>query len=123
MGAISMVRRIGVGVGLTAAFVAAPAPAANRVTPYLEVQQVLDADLNGGGETLTYTQVSAGVDASLSSKRVTATINYRYDRRIPWNHNLNNENVHTGLARASVVAIPDTLTVEAGAIATRARVS
>ena len=124
MGAITLVRRMGMGVGLAAAFAAGPAPAAQsttRITPYIEVQQVLDADLNGGGETLTYTQVSAGVDASISSKRVTATINYRYDRRIPWNHHLNNENVHTGLARASVVAIPNTLTVEAGAIATRAR--
>lgn len=114
-------RTLGMGAALAAACAAAPASAASRVTPYLEVQQVLDADLNGGGDTLTYTQVSAGVDASISSRRVTATINYRYDRRIPWNHHLGDDNVHTGLARASVAVVPKTLTVEAGAIATRAR--
>ena len=114
------------GLGLAAALAAigsavAPASAATRVVPYLEVPQVLDADLNGGGETLTYTQVSAGVDASISTRRVTATINYRYDRRFAWNHHLGDDDVHTGLARGSIQLVPKTLTLEAGAIATRTR--
>ena len=88
------------------------------VQPYLEVQQVLSADLNGG-DVLTYTSVGAGVDAAVETRRVQATISYNYQRRIGWDSNLADEDVHTGLAAARVAVIPDTLTFDAGALAMR----
>ncbi|MDB5717950.1 MAG: hypothetical protein JWM38_1377 [Sphingomonas bacterium] len=101
---------------------AASASAETRITPYLEVQQVLDADLGGnGGDVLTYTALAAGVNASVSGDRVQATATYRYERRIPWNDNLEDANIHSGLARASVQVVPQLLTIEGGAIATRVR--
>ncbi|MDT9597758.1 porin family protein [Sphingosinicella rhizophila] len=90
----------------------------SRITPYLEVQQVLSADLNGG-DVLTYTSVGAGVDAFVSSQRVKATISYNYQRRIAWNDNLSDNDIHTGLAAAQLTVVPNLLTFDAGALAAR----
>lgn len=92
-----------------------------RITPYLEVQQVLDADFNNGGDVLTYTTLAAGVDGSVRNKRVEAQLSYRYERRVPWDKSMSNENVHSGLARARAELVPNLLAMEGGAIAMRAR--
>ncbi|MGN6689769.1 MAG: hypothetical protein ACTHJU_02370, partial [Sphingopyxis sp.] len=39
------------------------------VTPYLEVGQVLSADLKNGDDVLTYTTVAVGVDAAIVTRR------------------------------------------------------
>jgi hypothetical protein len=88
------------------------------IKPYLEIQQVLSADLNGG-DVLTYSTVGAGVDASISTRRVQATISYNYQRRVGWGDNLNDEDVHTGLAAARLAVIPNVLNFDAGAMAIR----
>ena len=115
-----LLRLTGVAGGL-ALFASAPAHARSDVAPYIEVQQVLDAELNGGGDVLTYTSVAAGVDATVTTRRVQAQISYRYERRIAWNHNINDEDVHSGLAQARIEIAPEVLTLDAGAIATRGR--
>jgi hypothetical protein len=98
-----------------------PASAERAISPYIEVQQVLDADLNNGGDVLTYTAVAAGVDAAVSSRRVEVGLSYRYERRIAYEDNLGDEDIHSGLARARLELVPDLLSLEGGAIATRAR--
>ena len=108
----SMLAMLGLGV---------PAHAQTRIAPYIEVQQVLDADFNNGGDVLTYSTVAAGVDGSVRSKRVEAQISYRYEHRFGWNHQLNDEDVHSGIARARADVVPNLLSLEGGAIATRAR--
>lgn len=112
------------GLGLAAAALLPSAPAAAQsrsdVAPYLEVQQVLTADLNEG-DVLTYTAVAAGVDARVSTRRVHAQISYRYERRIPWEGDLVDEDIHTGLAQARIELAPEVLSLDAGAIAARAR--
>jgi hypothetical protein len=90
----------------------------SSIHPYLEIQQVLTADFNGG-DVLTYTGVGGGIDATIQSRRVTATISYDYQRRIAWNRDLKDHDVHTGLAAAHVELVPGTLSFDAGAIATR----
>ena len=108
---------------------AAPVSAAPRsghkvlVLPYVEVDQILDVPLSGGGETLTYTDISAGVDASVATQRVQATIGYRYERQITETHGYPDQNVNTGIARADVVVVPNYLTIDGGALATRTRSS
>jgi uncharacterized protein (PEP-CTERM system associated) len=115
-----MITRIALALALIAA-VMTPAGARTRVSPYIEVQQVLDADLGNGGDVLTYTTVAAGVDVSASSRRVEAQISYRYERRIPNDRSLTVSDIHSGLARMRASIVPDLLSLEAGGIATRTR--
>lgn len=97
-----------------------PAQARVDVAPYLEAQQVLVADLDGG-DTLTYTTLAAGVDASVQTRRVEATASYRFEYRIPWDDDFSTETVHSGIARARLQVVPNLLTLEGGALASRAR--
>jgi hypothetical protein len=112
----------GLAAGLAMAF-ASPAAAAKRaeIVPYLEVEQVLSADFNGGGDTLTYTSVAAGVDGRVTGKRVQAQVSYRYERRIAWEHDIADDDVHTGIAQARAEIVPNMLAIQGGALATRAR--
>jgi hypothetical protein len=119
LGPVSLSRALAVSAALVAA--AAPSPAAKSVIPYLEVQQVALANFGGDGEVLTYTALAAGVDASVSTDRAAGTLSYRYERRIPWDNDFGDQNIHTGLARGSYQLIPNKLSLDAGAIATRTR--
>ncbi|WP_374942823.1 hypothetical protein [Sphingomonas sp.] len=89
------------------------------VAPYIEIGQVLDADLTNDN-TLTYTSLAAGVDASIAGPRAEAQISYRYERRIAWNDDIGDDDIHSGLARATVRLAPG-ISVEAGGLATRTR--
>lgn len=109
--------------GLAAGLALASVPSATartEVTPYLEVQQVLSADLNEGGDVLTYTSLAGGIDASASTRRVEAQISYRYERRISWNDDLGDDDVHSGIAQARVKLTPG-LSLDAGGLAARSR--
>ncbi len=105
-----------------AALLSAPAVAERQVdvSPYLEVGQFLVADLRGD-DVLTYSQVAAGIDAQVSTPRTQFQVNYRYERRIAWDDNVADDDVHTGLARGAFQVVPDLLSFEAGALAQRAR--
>jgi hypothetical protein len=125
MSALRDLKRWAVRLGFLAGLATiAAAPAHARVTtgvhPYLEVQQVLNADLDGG-DVLTYTAIAAGVDAGVSTRRVRAQISYRYEKRIGWGDDLVDSDAHTGIAQLGADIIPDMLRVSAGALATRAR--
>ena len=92
------------------------------VTPYLEVGQAFFADLKNGGDVLTYTTLSSGVDASVRTRRTEVQVNYRYDYRFSWNRNQSDQQVHSGIARGRQILVPNLLSLEAGALATRTRV-
>lgn len=106
-----------------AACAAAIAPAAAQrhatITPYIEVSQVALAELNGG-EALTYSQLGAGVDGQIRTRRMQVQVSYQYQRRFTEKGSLQAGDSHNGLARAQVTAARG-LTMEAGAIATRTR--
>ncbi|WNO52799.1 hypothetical protein [Stakelama saccharophila] len=102
---------------LPAAF---PAHAQERqITPHVEIGQVLTADLQSG-DVLTYTTLGAGVDASIHTRRVEVQLSYQYEHRIAWDDDIGDSDVHSGLARAAV-DVARGVTLEGGAIATRAR--
>ncbi len=101
--------------------VAAPAAARTEISPYLEVNQVLSADLKNGGDVLTYTAAAAGIDASISNRRAEVQVNYRYEHRFSWNDSIADDDVHSGLARGRFEVVPNLLNFEAGALATRTR--
>ena len=89
------------------------------ISPHIEVGQVLIADLQDG-DVLTYSTIGAGVDASIQTKRVEVQLSYQYERRISYDDNIGDDDVHSGLARVAVAVTPG-FSVEGGAIATRAR--
>lgn len=100
----------------------AAAQARSDVVPYIEVQQVITADLSGSDdEVLSYTGVAVGVDAVADTRRLQAQASYRYERRVSWDDDLVDNDVHSGLAQARFHLVPGTAVVEAGALAARAR--
>ncbi|HEX8582916.1 MAG TPA: hypothetical protein VF680_00725 [Allosphingosinicella sp.] len=109
---------MGGAIAVLAAASVNSAPARTRITPYLEIQQVLSADFNGG-DVLTYTGVGGGVDAQVTTRRVSATIAYNYQRRIAWEGGISDDDSHNGLAAIHVDAVPGVLGFDAGAMATQ----
>ena len=105
-----------------ALFASSPALARVDVSPYLEVSQVLTADFKNGGDVVTYSSVAAGIDAKVSNARTELQVNYRYERRFGYGDDIGAQDVHTGLARGAIQVVPNILSFEAGALATRARV-
>ena len=106
---------------LGAAALAAPAHAEKQISPYIEVGQVLDADLKNGGDVLTYSYVSAGIDATIRNSRTEVQINYNYQRRFDYEGDVSADDIHTGIAVINHQLIPNLLTLEAGGLAARAR--
>jgi len=90
------------------------------VSPYLEVGQVLTADLKNGGDVLTYTTVAAGVDAAIVTSRAELAATVRYEHRFGWNGGLDDSNTISGLARGRI-EVARGLNLEGGALATRTR--
>ncbi len=95
-----------------------PSRARTRIQPYLEVAQVVSAELDGG-DTLTYTSLAAGVDGQVHTRRVTVSMSYRYQRNIEWGSDVGDTDMHSGLAMLNAQIIPGTLQFDAGALATR----
>lgn len=93
-----------------------------RIDPYVEVNQVISAQLSGGGDrdVLTYTALAVGADATVQARRLQAQASYRYERRFETSGDLGSSDVHSGLAAARYT-VSRKLTVEGGALATRAR--
>lgn len=93
-----------------------------EVAPYIEIQQILVADLKNGSDVLTYTSVAAGIDTSIQTRGAEAQLNIRYERRFFYQDNLGDEDIITGIARGGVQIVPNVLSLEAGGIATRSRI-
>lgn len=90
------------------------------VSPYLEVDQVLTADLKNGGDVLTYTNLAVGVDAAIVTNRAELAGTVRYEHRIGWNRGLGDSDTVSGLLRGRIEAARG-LNLEGGALATRTR--
>jgi uncharacterized protein (PEP-CTERM system associated) len=106
------------GVSLLAGAAAVQGEPRSSIHPYLEVEQVATMDLDGG-EVLTYTGIGGGLDASVATRRVQATISANYQRRVGWNGRLEDHDVVSGLAAAHFEAVPGVLSLDAGAMAAR----
>lgn len=100
---------------------AAPAHARTEITPWIELDQTVTADLKPGDEVLTYSSIAAGIDVTVESGRTQAQLSYNYEYRYGWGDKLGNDDVHSGLARVAHELVPGKVNIEAGALATRAR--
>jgi len=117
-----MMRGACISAAALALVAAAPAHARDRhvtIAPYIELDQVLTADVQNG-DVLTYTSVAAGVDASVQTRRTQVQISYQYQHHFAWKKGDADQDVHSGLARAAVEVAPG-FSIEGGAIATRTR--
>lgn len=90
-----------------------------EISAYLEVAQVLSADLGSGGDTLTYTSLAAGADGSIQTRRVTAQMSIRYQRNVEWNNGGVDSDVISGIAAVNAQVVPGVLNFDAGLLATR----
>ncbi|MEN7536365.1 preprotein translocase subunit YajC [Aurantiacibacter flavus] len=94
-----------------------------QITPYIEAAQVVTAELQPGSDVFTYSRLGAGVDASISGRNSAASVSLRYERSIGWDDDVADVDTLTGIARGSLALVPRTLTLEAGGMAARTRVS
>ncbi|MEM1196110.1 MAG: preprotein translocase subunit YajC [Pseudomonadota bacterium] len=97
------------------------AAARSSSQPYIEVNQVLTAELTPGDEVLTFTQVAAGIDTTIQGKNSAASISVRYERNFGYGDALDSDTI-SGIARGSLAVVPRAITFEAGALASRARI-
>lgn len=117
---------------LVALFVAVPATAQQQVedqggrnvnvSPYIEVSQILVAELSPGDEVLTYTQVAAGIDATITGRNNGGSVSLRYERNIGYGDNSVDSDTVSGIARGYATIIPNAVTFDAGALASRTTV-
>lgn len=91
-----------------------------EIHPYLEVAQVFSAELQGGGDEVTYTSVAAGIDGRIETRRVVVQASYRYQRNITYGDNsVGDEDIHSGIAAVHLEVAPGLLSFDAGGLATR----
>ncbi len=101
----------------------APSQRSTRVVqPYIEVSQVLSAQLSPGDEVLTFTQVAAGVDLNVQGRNSGAAVSVRYERNIAYGDNSVDSDTISGVARGTLALVPNALSLEAGALASRTRI-
>lgn len=89
------------------------------VTPYIEAQQVVSAELSPGNDLVTWTSLAAGVDAGISGRKAEGAASVRYERRFEWGGNGADGDALSGLARARATVVPRLLSIEGGAMAAR----
>ncbi len=91
------------------------------VQPYIEVSQILSAELTPGDEVVTFTQIAAGVDLNAQGRNSGASVSVRYERNIGYGDAVDTDTV-SGIARGYLAVVPQVLNLEAGALASRTRV-
>ncbi len=89
------------------------------VTPYIEAQQVVSAELSPGSDVLTWSTLAAGIDAGIAQRNTQGALSLRYERRFGWVGGTSDSDAVSGVARASTAIVPRVLTIEGGAMAAR----
>lgn len=92
-----------------------------KVTPYIEALQVVNAELSPRHEVLTWSGLAVGADGRMKGLSSELGFSVRYERRFGWGKAQDGDYV-SGLVRGGMTVVPGTLSLEAGAIATRASV-
>lgn len=93
-----------------------------RIDPYIEASQLVVAELSPGDDVVTFTQLAAGVDASVTGRNNGASVSIRYEYNVGYGDAVDS-NTLSGVARGYTSIVPQLLTVEAGALAARTQVN
>ncbi|MBV1687566.1 preprotein translocase subunit YajC [Novosphingobium sp. G106] len=91
-----------------------------KVTPYIEAAQIISARLSPGDDTLTYSVLAAGVDASVAGRNNGASVSLRYEHRFGWGR-AEDGDIYSGIANGYATVVPG-VTVHAGGLAARSSV-
>jgi hypothetical protein len=85
----------------------APSQRSQRnVQPYIEVAQVVSAQISPGNDVVTFTQIAAGVDINVQSRNSAAAVSVRYERNIGYGDNSVDANtVNCGKYQAGIFNI------------------
>lgn len=98
-------------------------PRTSRVVqPYIEVNQILSAELTPGDEVVTFTQIAAGIDSNIQGRNSALAVSVRYERNIGYGDDAVDTDTVSGIARGSLAIVPRAVTLEAGALASRTRI-
>ena len=89
------------------------------VQPYIEVSQIVSAQLTPGDEVLTFTQLAAGVDINVQGRNSGAAVSVRYERNIAYGDDSVDSDTISGVARSTIAVVPGALTIESGLLASR----
>ena len=76
-----------------------------QITPYIEADQVVASELEPGDDTVTYTSVAAGVDATITGRNSGGSVSLRYERRFGEGNNTQDSDTVSGVARASLAVV------------------
>jgi hypothetical protein len=91
-----------------------------KITPYIEAEQLVTSELSPGDDTLTWSQLAAGVDASVQGRHNAAAVSLRYEHRFGWGRAQDEDDV-SGIANGYATVAPG-VTLHAGGLAARTRV-
>jgi hypothetical protein len=90
-----------------------------EIRPYIELDQVVTAELSPGNDVLTYTQAAVGIDASISGRNNAASASVRYERQVGWGKKAGDGHAISGVV-SGYTTLTRGVTFEAGALATQA---
>ena len=108
------------GIALTSPALARDEQHKVDVTPYLGIDQVVVAPIKGGGDVLTYTNVTAGVTAGIQTRRMEASADLQYAHSFGWGGDLGDQDIISGIVSGRY-SVARGLTLNAGGLATRVR--
>lgn len=91
-----------------------------RIAPYIEFNQLLDAQLSPGDDVVTYSQVAAGVDAVVAGRNTALSASVRYEYHAGWGRRASDGDSITGLVSGYTTVTPG-LTLNVAGLASRAR--
>lgn len=92
------------------------------IDPYIEANSLASWQISPGSDVVTYTQLAAGVDASIAGSNNGGSVSLRYERNFAHQSEGSDSDTITGLARGYATIIPRVLTFEAGGLASSTRV-
>ena len=112
------------GEDTTASESEAPSNGRGRMSidPYIEFNNIAAWQISPVSDVVTYTQLAAGVDATINGRNNGGSVSLRYERNFAHQSDGADSDTITGLARGYASIIPRVLTVEAGALASSTRV-
>jgi hypothetical protein len=89
-----------------------------QIQPYLELNQIVDADLSSGGDVLTYTQAAAGVDAAIAGRNNALAASVRYEYHQGWSKRAGHGDSISGIVSGYTRVAPG-LTLNVAGLAAR----
>lgn len=93
----------------------------NYIQPYIEAEQVVTRDFSPVDDTVTYTTLAAGVDATIAGRNNAVSLSVRYERRFGYGTEPDGDTI-SGIVRGYASVVPNAVRIDAGALAARSSI-